>query len=193
MSFHGSVPDAGVAGNHVGLVAAVGDDVMRALLQAQVLAAIVPGHVHHPTASSALRPRHGAPALCAVSPSNVSTEISPLPPPSPHPVLEPGADVVVEHGVDAVEHPGAHVVRLGAQLFLGHAGPDHDGAGKLLALHHFLHGQRGKDVERRSGVVTFAVAGRARDDLVAIGDAGLLRRLGMPSTSSSAITGRPDP
>ena len=37
------------------------------------------------TASSAERPRHGAPALCAVSPSKVySTDTMPLPPPSPH-------------------------------------------------------------------------------------------------------------
>src|SRR5689334_25434984 len=37
------------------------------------------------TASSADRPRHGAPALCAVSPSKLySTDTSPVPPPSPH-------------------------------------------------------------------------------------------------------------
>ena len=42
--------------------------------------------------------------------------------------------------------------------------------------------------------MTFAVARRARDDLVAIGDAGLCDAWGMPSTSLlSAITGGLDP
>ena len=84
------VPDAGVARHDVGLVAAVGDHVVRALLQAQVLAAVVPAAFISSTASSADRPRHGAPALCAVSPLKVySTETSPLPP--PRPTTSPGS------------------------------------------------------------------------------------------------------
>src|SRR5690606_20875055 len=40
------VPDARLRGHHVRLAAAVRDHVMRALLQAQVLAPVVPGDVH---------------------------------------------------------------------------------------------------------------------------------------------------
>ncbi len=93
------------------------------------------------------------------------------------PRAEVRADVVVEHGVDVLEQAGAHVVRLRAQLLLGDARPDHDRAGKLLALHDALDRDRRKDVERRAGVVPLAVPRRAVDDLIAIGDARLLRRL----------------
>ena len=47
----------------------------------------------------------------------------------------------------------------------------------MLALHHFLHGKRGDDVERHAGVVAFAVAGRAFDHGLVPADAGLLRGL----------------
>ena len=40
------IPDRGVGRHHVGLVAAVGDHVVRALRQAQMLAAEVPADVH---------------------------------------------------------------------------------------------------------------------------------------------------
>src|SRR4029453_12164264 len=59
----------------------------------------------------------------------------------PGPVrLAPGgrelvADVGEEHGVDVLEHAGAHEVGLGAEELLGDARPEHERAGKLLALH----------------------------------------------------------
>ena len=40
------VPDGGVRRDDVGLIAAVGDDVVRPLLDAEVLAAEIPGDVH---------------------------------------------------------------------------------------------------------------------------------------------------
>ena len=40
------VPDAGVLRHHVGLIAAVGNDVVRSLLQAEMLAPEIPGDVH---------------------------------------------------------------------------------------------------------------------------------------------------
>ena len=75
------VPDRRVARHDVRLIAAVGDDVVRALLEAQVLAAEVPADVHQLDRVERALPRHGAPALCALSPLNVySTETRPLPP-----------------------------------------------------------------------------------------------------------------
>ena len=47
----------------------------------------------------------------------------------------------------------------------------------MLALHHFLDRHGGDDVQRHAGVVAFAVAGRAFDDRIVTGDAGLLRGL----------------
>ena len=130
------------------------------------------------TASSALRPRHGAPAECAVSPVNVySTETRPVPSRSPHDDAEVVADVREERDVDILEEPVAHEVRLGAdQLFRG-ARPDADRAGQLLALHDLLHRDRRRDVHGLAGVVAFAVARRAFDHRRVVGDARLLRRL----------------
>ena len=75
------------------------------------------------TASSALRPRHGAPAACAVSPRNGELDRH-----------EPGAvavaprhaevvaDVREERDVDVLEESGADEVRLGADELLGGPG-----------------------------------------------------------------------
>ena len=172
------VPDAGVARDDVGLIAAVGDDVVRALLQAQMLAAIVPAHVHQLDGierRSAAPRRAGAVRRFALEgvldrDQPVAAAVAPR-------RAQPGADVVVEHGVDVLEEAGAHVVGLGSELLFGDARPDHDRARQLLALHHPLHRDGGEDVERRAGVVPLAVAGRAVDDRIAIRDAWLLRRL----------------
>src|SRR6266446_764794 len=47
----------------------------------------------------------------------------------------------------------------------------------MLALHDLLHGERGRDVERHAGVVTFAVPWCALNDGRLVADARLLRRL----------------
>src|ERR671910_3359718 len=52
---------------------------------------------------------------------------------------EIAADVVVEHDVGVLEDALADVIRLGAELFFGNAGPQHDRAGNLLAFHDALH------------------------------------------------------
>ena len=130
------------------------------------------------TASSAERPRHGAPAACALSPlKSYSTETMPLPPLSPQPTLHLRADVREDADVDVLEDAGAHVVRLGAEQFLGHAGPELQRALQVLLLHDLLDRERGGDLQRHAGVVPFAVAGRTFDDRLVPGDARLLRRL----------------
>ena len=130
------------------------------------------------TASSAERPRHGAPALCAVSPSNVySIETRPVPPCWPQPTSEVAADVREQVDVDVLEHAVAHEPGLRRHELFGDAGPQHDRAGQLVALHDPLHGDRRDDVERHAGVVAFAVTRRALDDRIVIRDARLLRRL----------------
>ena len=87
------------------------------------------------------------------------------------------ADVVVEHDVDVLEESRAHEMRLRAEQLLGHARPDHQRPRQLLALHDLLHRQRGDDVERRAGVVAFAVPRRALDERIVIRHARLLRAL----------------
>ena len=85
--------------------------------------------------------------------------------------------MVVEDDVNVLEESRAHVVRLGRQLFLGDARPQHESPGELLALHDALHRDRSDDVERHAGVVPFAVPGSAVDDRSAIRHTRLLRRL----------------
>ena len=88
------------------------------------------------------------------------------------------ADMGEQHGVDILEHAGAHHVGLAAQKLLGDPRPDHQRAGELFALHQVLDRERRDDVDGLSGIVALAMAGRALDQLLAIGDAGLLRDFG---------------
>ena len=77
------------------------------------------------TASSALRPRHGAPAACALWPVNVySTDTMPLLPSVAPGDAEVAADVGEERDVDVLEHAGAHEVRLGGHGFFGDTRPE---------------------------------------------------------------------
>src|SRR5262249_3102343 len=64
-----------------------------------------------------------------------------------------------------------------SEKLLRHAGPDHDRAGKLFALHGILDSERGDDHERLPGIVPFTVPGRSFDQLLAVGDARFLRSL----------------
>ncbi len=80
-----------------------------------------------------------------------------------------------EADIDILEHAGFHKEGFRSELFLGYAGPEAERALQVFALHHFLHGDGGKDVERYSGIVTFTVSGRAFDDGFVPADAGLLR------------------
>jgi hypothetical protein len=65
--------------------------------------------------------------------------------------------------VHVAEQSGANQVRLGADQFFGDAGHSFSVPGRFLALHDFLHGKRGGDVQRHAGVVSLAVPGRAVD------------------------------
>ena len=80
------------------------------------------------TASSALRPRHGAPAACALSPRNDvlhrDEARSPCPIAPRH--AEVVADVREQRDVDVLEEAGANEVRLRADQLLRRAGPDAD-------------------------------------------------------------------
>jgi len=79
-----------------------------------------------------------------------------------------------DHDVDVFENPLAHEVRLARDQFFRDTGPHFDRAGKLAAFHLTFDGDRGEDVERHAGVVTFAVSGRAFDQRIVIRDAGFL-------------------
>ena len=172
------IPDARVGGHHVRLVATVGDDIVRTLLQAQVLAAIVPADVHQLDGierTAAAPWRHGGVggfAAKRVFDRNQAGVRARAPG-----GLEIVADVGEKDDVDLLEQPRANEVRLGAQLLLGDAGPEHNRAGQVRLLHDPLHGERGGEIERLAGVVAFAVAGRAIDQGIMVGDAGFLRGL----------------
>ena len=130
------------------------------------------------TASSALRPRQGAPAECADSPSKVySTDTRPLAPALAPAHPEVGGYVGEDVDVDVVEVAGADEPGFRGEQFLGHPRPDDDGPGDPFALHDLLGGERADDDHRLAGVMALAVAGGAFDQWVEIGDARLLRRL----------------
>ena len=172
------VPDRGVPRHHVGLVAAVGDDVVRPVFERQVLAAIVPADVHQldgveraaaaPRCAGRVRGLAGEGELDGHEPGAVA--------------IAPGhteivADVREERDVDILEEALTHEVRLGADQFLGRTRPDADRARQLLALHDLLHGDGGRDVHRLTGVVALAVPGRAFDHRRVVRHPGFLRRL----------------
>ena len=86
-------------------------------------------------------------------------------------------DVREQRDVDILEEAVPDEVRLGAEELFGGPRPDPDRPGKLLPLHDLLHRDRRGDVDRLSRVVSLAVSRPAFDQRVAVGDAGLLRRL----------------
>jgi hypothetical protein len=172
------VPDRCSRRDDVRLVPAVGDDVMRALLDAQVLAAEVPPDVHQlrGVERRSAAPRRTGPVralaleavldrdeavLCAIAPADAKIV----------------ANVRENRDVDVLEQPGTHEVRLRADELFRNARPQHQRALEALLLHHPLHGERRGDLQRHPGVVPFTVARRARDHRFVIRHAGLLRRL----------------
>ena len=120
-------PDAGVARHDVRLIAAVGDHrSASAATGAGARGGTASPTLISSTASSAERPRHGAPAAvrglalegvldrhqagaAAVAPRHA----------------EVVADVREQADVDVLEHAVAHEPRLGADQLLGDAGPQH--------------------------------------------------------------------
>ena len=124
------VPDRRGARDDVGLIAAVGDDVVRALARA---AGARGGSSSRCPSARRRRARCGRatalPAACAVSPRNeYCTDTSPVPSRVAPRHVEVVADVGEQRDVDVLEQPGADEVRLGADELLGGARPDADRA-----------------------------------------------------------------
>ena len=149
------------------------------MLQAQVLAAVVPADVHQldrveralaaPWRPGAMRGLPRERVLDRHQPGALSN--------APR-RAELVVDVGEERDVDVLEQPVAHIPGFRAHQFLGDAWPEAQRARQLLALHQLLHRDGSRDVERDAGVVAFAVPWGTVDQRVAIGDARLLRALG---------------
>ena len=155
------VPDRRGRRDHIRLVAAVGDDVMRALLDPEVLAAVVPPNVHQLDRVERAAPVPGRTgAVGALTFEQIFDRDQPVAPALPPADVHAVADVGIEHDVDVVEQTGADVVRLGAKLLLGDARPDLEGARQPFTLHDLLDREHGGHVERLPRVVSLAVPGR---------------------------------
>ena len=149
---------------------------MRPLLDAQVLAAVVPADVHQhrriqraaPAPRRARRMRALALERVFDRHQAVARAVAPVGAPV-------AADVREDDDVGVFEVPVANVVRLGREQLFGHARPQLDGAGDLLALHDLLQHDRRRDVQRHARVVSFAVARSAFEERIVIGHARLLR------------------
>src|SRR5262249_57008286 len=74
------------------------------------------------------------------------------------------ADVREDADVDVLEEAGPNVIGLRAEQLLGDAGPELERPLQMLLLHDLLDRQRGRNLERHAGIVSFAVARRALDD-----------------------------
>src|SRR5262249_35291353 len=87
-------------------------------------------------------------------------------------------NVTAEHDVDVFEESRSNKESLRGHKFLCNSGEEFDCAGDLVFLHKLLQNDRRSHVDRLTRVVAFAVAGRAFNDWIVIGDAGFLRRSG---------------
>ncbi len=175
------VPDRRLRGDHVRLVAAVGDDVVRALKRVHVLAMVVPADVHQldgveraPAAPGRARAVRGFPAEGELDRDHSGSRTR------PPANAEVASHVGEDHRVDVVEVPLTDEPCLAAQLLFRDARPERDRAGDVLAAHHLLERDRGDDVDRLAGIVAFTVARRVRDEGVVVGDPGLLVGFGDP-------------
>ena len=163
IAFAEEEPDRRRARHDVRLVAAVGDDVVRALRQLHVLTVELPcvRHLHHGVQCALPTPRRRSRVgALALEPEDRRDQgerglVAPRD-------AELVADVGEEIRVDVLEYSRSHEERLSRDLLLGDARPEHERAANLLAHHHVLHGERGEDVQRHTAVVPFAVSGRAR-------------------------------
>ena len=164
------VPDAGIRRHDVRLIAAVVDHVMRALQRVQVLAPVVPADVEQFDGVEGAAARPGvARAVGRDAVEHVFDRNQPgaarVAPAHAH-----GARYVREqHGVDVVEQPFAGVPRLGAEQFLGDAGPDFDRTRQILTLHDFLDRQSADDHRCQPRVMAFAMARGALDHRLPVG------------------------
>jgi hypothetical protein len=71
-------------------------------------------------------------------------------------------------------------MRLGAQRFLGHSGPQQKRPRQLLALHDLFHCERRRQHQRLPGVVPFTMARRAGHEFLACHHPRRLIRGGQP-------------
>src|SRR5262245_65561172 len=101
--------------------------------------------------------------------------------------------------VDIADHAGTDVVHLRADELFGHARPQFQRTWQLFALHDLLHRERGRDIQRDTGVVALAMTRRTFDDRIVVSDAGLLRGLrdvvdvGAEGNHRLAVAPRRDP
>ena len=172
------IPNRGVGGDHIRLVAAVGDHIMHPTAHADMFAAKIPADVHqlHRIQRAAPAPR---------SPGGVRRLSSECVFDRNHAGLisRPGghAEVVAhmreQYHVYIFEESLADVVGLRAELLLGDSRPQLERAREMLALHHLLHRQRCHDVQRHARVVAFAMPRRAFDHWHVVRHCRLLRGL----------------
>ena len=131
------------------------------------------------TASSALRPRHGAAAACADAPWNAySTEISPpAPRTSPQPVSRLCPTWVNSTASTPSNSPSRTWNALPASSSSAMPGQSIKRARNAFVLHQLLQRERRGDVHRLAGIVPLAVAGAAFHQRLVIRHARLLRNI----------------
>src|SRR5437867_4223911 len=140
------VPDGRFAGNDVRLIAAIADDVMRPLLRAQMLPAIVPPNIHqlNGVKRAAASPGSGG-RMSRFTGERVFDRNKTRAACGSVADVEIIAHVSKETDVDILEVAIAHEIGLCSKQLFGYARPDHQSSGNLLAFHELLHRDRCRD------------------------------------------------
>ena len=171
------VPDRRDRRHDVGLIAAIGDHVVRALLGPQVLAAEVPADVHQLHRIEGAAPAPGRPRRARLAMERVFDRHQPAGAgTSPQAVAKLSPTCVKSTASTSLNTPAR------TRYAFRPAAPRRRRARAsacrtCFRSHDLLHRQRGHDVHRLTGVVALAVARAAFDDRLVLGDARLLRCL----------------
>jgi hypothetical protein len=175
--FPEKVPDGGLGRHYVGLIAAMRDHIMGALLGAQMLAAKVPAGIHQLDCveSAAAFPRRAggmrALSMEAVLGGDQARSAGSVG------GGEIAGDMAAQHDVQIAEQSGQHHVGPAGQQLLGDSRINTDGSRYLVFRHHLLQHERGGDIQRLAGVVAFAMAWPTLDERGMESDTRLLRGL----------------
>ena len=157
------VPDGRRRRHDVRLIAAVDDDVVRALRRVQMLAAEVPRHVHEldGVQRAAAAPRHHG-AVRRVPSNEYSADTRPVPSDCPS-CAEPRATCVNSTASTPSNRPSRTNQAFAASSSSATPGHKTIVPGNPLALHDLFHRERRDDVHGLPRVVPFAMPWRSFD------------------------------
>ena len=173
------IPDGGRPRDDVGLVAAVGDDVVRALLERQMLATEVPADVHqlHSVERAAAAPRRAGRMGRLAAKRGTCTDTRPVPSRSPQETPSSLPTCVNSATSTSLKSPARTKYAFVPTSSSAVPVQIRIVPGSFSRSMIFFTAMAAVTLSACSGVVPFAVTRRAFDHRRVVGDTGLLRRL----------------